>query len=405
MRSKGASRRWVTVSAVIAMLAYIGWMGGPYLRSIIVRDAAVTSWIYIANAPIDGVIDGAPLKAGQRVGADGRITMVHNERVDPTAADTAVARLTEAEARLAALLQRRTSLEALIAERDRHAAAYARIFIRDLATEIETTNVELASLDRQLALEQQLAERMAKLAKSGSASLSDADSAAVRVAEIESERAARAQALARASLRFDAAQAGIFLLQDGNDPDWGERSLERLRLELLNLEIELAAAESLVEVARAKLKGIHQHYRALSTGDVQAPPGVLIWSLAVGPGSAVVAGSPVAHWLDCGVMLVDVPASDAEISLLQVGSPAEVVLEGEDQVRAGRVLLTRGAASTLGQVDLAAVAKGRQPGVGQVLVELTPTPQDIAACPMAHAAYVDFPEVGLLDILRVRLRL
>ncbi len=82
-----------------------------------------------------------------------------------------------------------------------------------------------------------------------------------------------------------------------------------------------------------------------------------------------------------------------------------MLLEGEIQDLIGRVLLTRGAAATLGATDLAAIAKGRQPGVGQVLVQLSPTPADIEECPVGQAAYVDFPDVGLLDILRVRLRL
>ncbi len=29
--------------AVVAFLAYCGWILGPYLRSVIIRDAAVTS--------------------------------------------------------------------------------------------------------------------------------------------------------------------------------------------------------------------------------------------------------------------------------------------------------------------------------------------------------------------------
>jgi hypothetical protein len=40
-----------------------------------------------------------------------------------------------------------------------------------------------------------------------------------------------------------------------------------------------------------------------------------------------------------------------------------------------------------------------------VLVQLEPTPADIEACPIGQAAYVDFPQVGLIAILRARLRL
>jgi hypothetical protein len=96
--------------------------------------------------------------------------------------------------------------------------------------------------------------------------------------------------------------------------------------------------------------------------------------------------------------------SDVELALLQTDSPARVVIEGDRQARNGKVYLTRGAAATLGADDLAALAKGRTSGTGQVLVELSPTPEDIEACPIGAAAYVDFPDIGVLDVLRARLR-
>jgi hypothetical protein len=125
----------------------------------------------------------------------------------------------------------------------------------------------------------------------------------------------------------------------------------------------------------------------------------------VGAGTAVDVGSPVAEWLDCSMMLVDVPASDIEVALLRPGMGAEVVLEGEGQPRQARILLTRGSAGTLGRHDLAALAKGRSAGRGQVLLRLESTPADIAACPIGLSAFVEFPQVDVIDMLRARLRL
>jgi hypothetical protein len=74
-------------------------------------------------------------------------------------------------------------------------------------------------------------------------------------------------------------------------------------------------------------------------------------------------------------------------------------------MRRGTVILTRGAAATVGRADLAAIAKGREAGVGQALIKLDAFPADIAACPIGQAAYVDFPDIGVIDVLRARLRL
>ena len=45
-------RQVLALASLVGLLAYIGWMAGPYLRSVILRDAAVTSWINHTASPI-----------------------------------------------------------------------------------------------------------------------------------------------------------------------------------------------------------------------------------------------------------------------------------------------------------------------------------------------------------------
>jgi hypothetical protein len=97
--------------------------------------------------------------------------------------------------------------------------------------------------------------------------------------------------------------------------------------------------------------------------------------------------------------------SDIEVALLRPGMPAEVVLEGEHQPRQASILLIRGSAGTLDLDDLAALANGRSTGRGQVLLRLEPTPDDIATCPIGLSAFVEFPQVDIIDMLRARVRL
>jgi multidrug resistance efflux pump len=169
--------------------------------------------------------------------------------------------------------------------------------------------------------------------------------------------------------------------------------------------MELANAKVEAENAEKILASVKSVYEAAKLQPVKAPPDAYVWSLIAGPGDFVRAGAPVATWVDCGFMLVDVPVSDVELALLDTDAPARVIIEGDHQVRLGKVYLTRGAAATVGADDLAALAKGRHPGVGQVLVKLEPSAADVEACPIGAAAYVDFPAIGILDVLRARLRL
>jgi multidrug resistance efflux pump len=282
-------RRFWALIGLAALLGYVAWIGAPYLRSVVVRDAAVTTWIDDVESPIRGYVDKNPLHAGARVGADGRIATVENPIEDATP----VAR---AEAELERAKQRVRGFQDLLPSLDGDAAARARA------------------------------------------------------------------------------------------------------------EMVLADAKVVAATAETILVSTKRAYEQAHRQPIWAPPGAMVWSLIASPGAAVQPGTPVASWINCSVMLVDVPVSDVELALLRKGAPARVVIEGERRVRDGTVFITRGAAPTIGAADLAALAKGRQPGTGQVLVKLEPSPADVEACPIGAAAFVDFPEIGIVDMLRARLR-
>jgi multidrug resistance efflux pump len=399
--------RWRTagVIALIALVAYIGWTGGPYLRSIILRDAAVTSWINPTTSPIVGYVGPHPLYPGERVGADGRIAVIE----DPLADRSALAR---AEADLARAEQRRRAAEQLVGLRQSNvdaraavAQAYAESFKQDLDTRIAAANGSLSLTTDRLGLVRRQFDRLAKLTASGHGSHSAADAGAQLVLDLQKTVTGLQSELDRWTQRRSAAEKGTFLLDDGTDAAVAARALDDARLALNQAKLDLGLATVDVELARNVLAAARQAYDKALHAPVTAPPGALVWSLIAAPGAAVQPGAPVASWVDCGLMMVDAPVSDVELAMLPKDAKADVVLEGENRVRQGTVLFTRGAAATIGKADLAALAKGHQAGVGQALIKLDASPADIVACPIGHAAYVDFPGVGLLDVMRARLRL
>ena len=398
-------RRSLGLIGLVGLLVYVGWIGGPYLRSVVLRDAAVTSWTNPISAPIAGYVGQHPLYPGARVGADGRIAVV----ADPLADRSALAR---AEAELGRAEERHKSLEQLVAlrqsavdTRQALATSYAETFKRDLDTRIKAASGGLALTKQRLGLERGQADRLAKLAASGHGSQSAADAEAQRVVELEKTATELQSDLDRSTQRRSAAEAGTFLLDDGTDAAVAARGLDEARLALNQAKLDLSLAEVDIQLARKVLAAAQQAYEKALSAPVSAPPGALVWSQIVAPGAAVTAGAPVATWVDCGVLMVDAPVSDVELALLPKGAKADVLFEGETRVRHGTVLLTRGAAATIGRSDLAALAKGRNAGVGQALIALEASPADVEACPIGQAAYVDFPGIGLIDILRARLRL
>jgi multidrug resistance efflux pump len=405
MAVAGASRRLVVWISLAFLAVYVVWIAGPYLRSIIVRDAALTTWVNPVASPIAGYVDAHPLYPGERVGKDGRVVTVENPLADATELARARAELDGATGRLAALEELVGNLHEIVDSRRAQLAAFAVAFDQDLDAKILAAGNNMALIRQHLALEQAQAARLTKLAASGNASLASADAANAQAVEYQRTLEDMKSVIARATLRRQAADHDVFLLDDGTDAADALRNLDEGRLELRRGQADLATARSEIAADQAVVSAALTSYqRALST-PVVAPPGALVWSLIAAPGEAVQPGSPIAIWIDCAVMLVDAPVSDVELALLRKGEEADVILEGERRVRKGLILLTRGASATLGSADLAALAKGRTPGVGQVLVSLEASAQDAAACPIGEAASVDFPQVGFLDILLARLRL
>ena len=399
------SPRLIAGLGVAAVLAYIVWIGGPYLRSIIVRDAAVTTWINIVRAPIDGYLDANPLRPGERVKRDGRIASIDNPLADATPLAEARAARDAAIVRLQSRKDLVVQLERVINDRTRLASDYADTFRRQLDAKIDGSRKIVNFLSSRLELERAQADRMAKLAKTGASSQSAADAATSIAIEHQRILTETETALAQELVRLDAAAQGIFLLDDGSEGATAQRSLEMARLELERAKGDLAVAQAEAAATQAVADATSDIHRKQSTAIVSAPPDSEVWSLIEAPGGGVRAGTPVASWIDCRILLVDVPVSDVEVALLDVGAGANVVLEGKNTTYHGTVLLLRGSAATLGADDLAAIAKGRHPGIGQAIVGLPADPAAIAACPVGHAAHVDFPEIGLIQVILARLRL
>jgi len=407
--AEGRTRRYgrlVKWAALVLLAVYIVWMVGPYLRSVVVRDSAVTAWIQTATAPIYGQLPEELPQPGMRVGGAGVITEVVNRQADRSGLDVAAADVRRAEAEVVSLKRLLQELERKQAEDRRERASYAKIYQRHLELDIDNLKRRLGQIDDELTVLGSIAERVEKLTRSGYGSESERDEASLRLASLTRDRVELETELAHAYLLQEAAQSGVFMMADGSEPIWSAADFEASAREVFHARAFLAEAEARLERAWAATDAADAAYRRRREGQVVAPPGSLVWSMRVGAGATVDIGDPIADWIDCGDLLVDVPLADAEIALLGAGMTADVLFEGESRERQARVLMTRGSAAVLGRSDLAALAKGRAPGVGQVLLQLGgEEPATGGRCPVGQAAFVDFHEIGLLEVIAARLRL
>lgn len=400
-------RRLVYGTALVVFIAYGAWMIGPFVRSTIVRDSSVTTWSRLAVAPIDGRITSDLPPVGYIVGEDHVIATIQNDHIleQRQIVENVRDRMVAARSRLQGAQEYLSELEALEAGRQRTAERTAAAFKAHLAMRIESLRREIAANDESIAIVERMVRRDTDLADRGVGAKATLDETLLRLSELRAQRAEQKVELDFALIRQASAKDGIFLTDAGETPAWVH--FTELEIKLANHVAHQQSEEALATLDEAErdLKIAQATLGTLQSSPVTAPAGSLIFSLYSAPGSTVSAGDRIVEWIDCSVLLVDVPVSDVEVALIAPGAPAEVILEGESDTRNASVHLVRGASAVLDHRDLAAVAKGREDGVGQVILTLDARLEEFSSCPVGRAAYVEFPKVGLLDILMARLRL
>ena len=94
--------------ALVALLSGVGItvMAWPYLAASLTLSASVTAWTHDVAAPIAGRVPNEPLAPGSRVGLDGTIMEIVNDRLDQTPMRNAEAALKVAQARVFAANER-----------------------------------------------------------------------------------------------------------------------------------------------------------------------------------------------------------------------------------------------------------------------------------------------------------
>ncbi len=403
--TKRRSGRWIYLVGVLGFLAYAGWIMGPYLRSIIVRDATVTTWLNRSAAPIEGIVTWQPVGVDRRVGADGIIAKIENPHLSRHSVEEHEIRIELARARVSELEAFLEEIKALDEERADLKGHYADTFRAQLDAEIASLEHKIEVYTDRLALMRTIAARKDTLAGKGLVSDIVADEDAIRVSNLEFDLAELRERLEQSRVRRTAADEGVFIALDGEDPAWVRGSRMELKLEKKRTRLELQQAEAELKQAQVDLAAVLKDLARRSEATIRVPPGSIVWSEPVAKGATVVSGQTVATWLDCSVLMIDVPVADAEVSLIGPGMEAEVILEGDSEVRKASVLMTRGSASTLDRDDLAALAKGRSDGIAQVLLDFSHEHGGFEECPVGRAAYVDFLDIGLIDVIRARLRL
>ena len=403
--SRGRPRSFGIAAGAAILLIYVLAMIWPHVEATMVRGSAVTTWVHVATAPIQGRAPKILPAVGSLVPENGVVMELVNDRLDPGPVKLAEATLANARARTVAAQAYAESVRALDDERRELMKRFAANYRAELDAEVKIREARLIVLEAKLTSANAIAGRTKNVTESGYRSRDYLDDSLIKRAEIQAELSIERLTLDRAKSRRAATDDGLFVAADGSSPNWAYGDWLTAKTEIKQARADLEQARAAETQATLALEAARETYKLLHQAPVLAPPGATIRSVIVGSGATVGVGDVVVKWIDCDDLFVDAPISDAALPLIPIGAKVQVILEGEGKWRDARVMGLRGAAETLGDADLAAVAKGRGRGDAQVLLKLAARPQENDICPVGHAAYAHFPSAGLFDVLLARLGL
>ncbi len=402
-----AERRWRRLGVIgLTLLALlVGTLSfAPTAYWLLSRDSSVTTWVNNATSSIKGNIATPLPNPGSLVGETGHIVDVADDQADRGDILRAEAALQAADAELKTVTAYAEAIDATHKAWMQRAESYAQAFREKLEINAEGLRAEIALLDDRLELAKAAADRSGRLSDRGYTSQAAEESDRQYVLNLSEALESKRRSLREIELRLRQAEAGIYFDEFGRNPNWAFQSSDQIELAQKEARERLSLAMARLEQANHDLWAAEQSYIDSSKAAVRAPPGSIVWSRIAGEGAAVTPGTPIVSWIDCSNLLIDVPTSDIVVSLVKLGDRADVTLEGESDSREATVVLKRGAAATLGALDLAAVASGHDGDTAQVLLRLN-EPPDFTACPVGQAASVDFHDISFLDVILAFLRL
>ncbi len=386
--------------AVLASVALVFALVYHPIYTVLYRDAVVTTWLNVMAAPIAGTIEDFDLRAGERVPSPGEVARIVNHSVDRSGVIRAEAAARRAGARLAELNAYDKRISAMASEWQERKGSYADGFRRDLDIKIEEYARRVALLQERVDFADASAKRKQTLRRAGNTSQAEEEAAISAHRELLSSLSDATMALQRLRNRRELAGKGVYLQEDGKEPEWSWRSLDELRLEKQRTERTAREAAEEVATLQATLENERTNLSAATDATFKVPAGMTIWSTAASNGISVTRGQRLFTWIDCSRLLVDVPVIDTLAVLVEQGSRAEILLEGEDRAHPAVVVMSRGSSSRLGKEELASITERK--AAAQVIVELQ-DPGSVAGCPIGRRAFVRFPDLTLMEFLRAYL--
>jgi multidrug resistance efflux pump len=363
--------RVVKMGGAVAVLAIGAYAVMAEQVAIATDNAVVSAYSVSLRTPIDGIVEGAPLRIGAPVKAGDRLAEVSNNLIDDQRLIDLRERLSSARARLAGIVAQEGALRAIRDDLEQRSQAYIEASAARMSGSIAEAEHTLEAINERRDQAESNLKRRTSLARTGAASAVDLEKARADFNIATHEAAAQTGRLLSLRAQLDAMQKGVVSEPGSNDVAYSRQRADEISIRLSDLEQAQASANADVAETNARLQSEQARIDKLSFAPMVAPNAGIVWKVAASIGERVRAGDTIAQVVDCAASFIIATVPQNRVPEIQIGGEAEFRLSGDDVRQHGTVRSVMGDA-TNGDRNLAAVPFEQKDATATVRIDIPP---------------------------------
>ena len=323
-------------------------------------DAVMNGMLTDIRAPQEGVISKIAIKTGQSISPEGLLFVLVNQRASQLQAQGISSRLSQQEAELGQGKERLAHKLSLLNIVSQDAVNQERLAISENQQSQNQllSDLEGAKYRHQLA---RLNYKRAKFLKlEGAISEANFDVADLELKQRESEVKSLQAKLIGLQVNQDAVRNGLSLSRTRSNYDPSIR-LEELQLQIAEEQQEIQTLKKMIQGTKAELGQAKKDLQRKQVVTIKSPESGVMWHLSAQPGKFVQQGESLGQIAVCNERWVDAWVDEQKVQLLQVGTPAEIKLNG-----------TVSSATLTGKISVIRSGIGRLAAGEDAVVAMTP---------------------------------
>lgn len=297
------------------------------LTTVMSVDAVVNSLITEIRAPEEGVIVEVIPKTGQAIHSGEILFSLENQRASELQVQEISNRLNQRKAELEQAEMRLVQLNSLLSVVSQNAVSQKRLETLENQQNQNQLLSDLEGAKARYQLAQLNHKRTKFLRQEGAIAEANLDAVVIELRQRESEINSLEARLATVQVSQDAVSDGLSLSKTRSNYDPGIR-LEELQLRIAEGSQEIQTLKKRIQGTQAELEQAQRDLKRKQTVAIKSHKSGVLWELDVQPGEFVQKGELLGKMVDCEQRWVDAWVDENKVQALQVGTPAEIQLNG-----------------------------------------------------------------------------